>query len=128
MPNRRAFIDGANRLLARQRLEDQPLAIWLFDLDRFKAINDRLGHGTGDVVLRLFAKTATDMLGPEVLFGRIGGEEFAAVAVVNDAGEAVAIGDRVRGHFATAAAVHAGGDLKPSVSVGVTLVAIGNCR
>jgi diguanylate cyclase (GGDEF)-like protein len=121
VPNRRAFLDGANKLLTQQSLDFEPLAVFLFDLDRFKAINDRLGHGTGDTVLQVFAKTATGTLGSDVLFGRIGGEEFAAVVQVSDLGEAVAIADRVRRNFAAAAAGHGVDDLKPSVSVGVTL-------
>jgi diguanylate cyclase (GGDEF)-like protein len=121
VPNRRAFLDGANRLLTQQSLDYEPLAIFLFDLDRFKAINDELGHGTGDVVLQIFAATATRTLGSDVLFGRIGGEEFAAVLPVGDIGEAVAIADRVRRNFAAAAAKHRTDELVPSVSVGVTL-------
>jgi diguanylate cyclase (GGDEF)-like protein len=121
VPNRRAFLDGANRLLVRQRLEFEPLAVFLFDLDRFKAINDQLGHGTGDSVLQIFAAAATRTLGADVLFGRIGGEEFAAMLPVGDIGEAVAIADRVRRNFVSAAAAHATDDLQPSVSVGVTL-------
>jgi len=121
VPNRRAFLDGANRLLAQQSLDFEPLAVLLFDLDRFKAINDRLGHGTGDAVLRVFASTASRTLGSDVVFGRIGGEEFAAVLPVGDMGEALAIADRVRRNFASAAESHAIDDLKPTVSVGVTL-------
>ena len=63
MPNRRAFLDGANRLLMQQSLDFEPLAVMLFDLDRFKAINDQFGHGTGDTVLQIFAATATRTLG-----------------------------------------------------------------
>ncbi len=121
VPNRRAFLDGANRLLVQQSLDFEPLAVFLFDLDRFKSINDHLGHGVGDEVLKIFATTATGTLGPAVLFGRIGGEEFAAMLAVGDLGEAVAIADRVRRNFAAAAAVHATAELRPSVSVGVTL-------
>lgn len=121
VPNRRAFLDGANALLAQQALDFEPLAVFLFDLDRFKTINDQLGHGTGDTVLQVFANTATRTLGPDVLFGRIGGEEFAAVLPVGDTGEAVAIADRVRRNFAAAAEGHGSGDLVPTVSVGVTL-------
>ncbi len=121
VPNRRAFLDGAGGLLAQQKLDPEPLAVMLFDLDRFKAINDRLGHGTGDAVLQSFAATATRTLGADVLFGRIGGEEFAAMLPVGDLGEAVAIADRVRRNFAGAAAAHGSDDLTPTVSVGVTL-------
>jgi diguanylate cyclase (GGDEF)-like protein len=121
VPNRRAFLDGANRLLAQQRLDFEPLAVFLFDLDRFKTINDELGHGTGDTVLQIFASSATRTLGSDILFGRIGGEEFAAVLQVGDLGEAVAIADRVRRNFATSAADHGTPELVPTVSVGVTL-------
>ena len=121
VPNRRAFIDGAERLLLQQSLDFEPLAVFLFDLDRFKLINDRLGHGTGDVVLQLFATTATHTLGSDVLFGRIGGEEFAAVLAVGDLGEAEAIADRVRRNFETAAEGHGDDELRASVSVGVAL-------
>lgn len=118
--NRRAFIDDATRRLARPRSASAS-AILLFDLDHFKWVNDRLGHATGDIVLRLFARVATETLAPDVLFGRIGGEEFAAMAQVDDIGEAAAIAERVRRHFVMAAAGHAAGTLAPSVSIGVTL-------
>ncbi len=121
VPNRRAFLDGANRLLAQQSLDFEPLGVFLFDLDRFKTINDRLGHGTGDAVLRIFASTASRTLGSDVVFGRIGGEEFAAVLPVGDMGEAMAIADRVRRNFGTAAESYVADDLRPTVSVGVTL-------
>ena len=121
VPNRRAFLDGAAALQAQQRLDPEPLAVMLFDLDRFKAINDRLGHGTGDAVLQIFAAAATRTLGADVLFGRIGGEEFAAMLPAGDVGEAVAIADRVRRNFVAAAASHARDDLVPSVSAGVTI-------
>jgi len=121
VPNRRAFLDGAVRLQAQQRLDPEPLAVMLFDLDRFKAINDRLGHGAGDAVLQVFAATATRTLGADVLFGRIGGEEFAAMLPVGSLGDAEAIADRVRRNFAGVAAVHGRDDLAPTVSVGVTL-------
>lgn len=121
VPNRRAFLDGAARLQAQQRLDPEPLAVMLFDLDRFKAINDRLGHNTGDAVLQTFAASATRTLGGDVLFGRIGGEEFAAMLPVGDLGEAEAIADRIRRNFMNAAAGHGKDDLVPTVSAGVTI-------
>jgi len=119
--NRRAFLDGAAGLLARQEIEREPLAVMLFDLDYFKQINDRFGHAVGDSVLQTFAGTATTTLGADVLFARIGGEEFAACLPVGDLDEAFAIADRVRRNFAIAAARFGSENLLPSVSGGVTL-------
>jgi diguanylate cyclase (GGDEF)-like protein len=119
--NRRAFLDGSSALFRQQAVDREPLAVFLFDLDRFKEINDKMGHAVGDKVLQCFAATATKTLGSDVLFGRIGGEEFAAIFPVGDLGEAFAVADRVRRHFADAAVRFRENDLSPTVSVGVTL-------
>src|SRR5580704_16960897 len=119
--NRRAFLDRAASLIARQDEDQEPLAVLLFDLDHFKQINDRLGHAVGDTVLQAFAGSTTQTLGADVLFARIGGEEFASCFQVGDIDEAYAIADRVRRNFATAAAHFANERLTPSVSAGVTL-------
>jgi len=121
VPNRRAFLEGAERLQSQQRLDQEPIAVLLFDLDRFKKINDELGHASGDAVLQLFASTAARTLGGDVLFGRIGGEEFAAMLPVGDLGEASAIADRVRRKFQTAASCYMAGGVQPTVSVGLTI-------
>jgi diguanylate cyclase (GGDEF)-like protein len=119
--NRRAFLDRAAGLLAQQETNHEPLALLLFDLDRFKQINDQFGHVIGDAVLQAFAATATDTLGGDILFARIGGEEFASCMPVGDIDEAYAIADRVRRNFVAAAAHFGNEQLTPSVSVGVTL-------
>jgi diguanylate cyclase (GGDEF)-like protein len=119
--NRRAFVDGAKNLLAQQEVDRQPLAVLLFDLDHFKQINDRFGHSVGDAVLQTFAATATATLGTDVLFARIGGEEFASCLPVGDLDEGYAVADRVRRNFAAAAARFGADGLMPSVSAGVTL-------
>lgn len=121
VPNRRAFLEGIDRLLARRQADREPIAVLLFDLDRFKGINDRFGHAVGDSVLRTFAATATRALGPDVLFGRIGGEEFAAAVAVRESDEAAALAEQVRRNFESDAAPHGIGDLVPTVSVGVTV-------
>jgi diguanylate cyclase (GGDEF)-like protein len=120
VPNRRAFLEGINRLLVQRQAGREPVAVILFDLDRFKEINDHFGHAVGDSVLQTFSATATRALGPYVLFGRIGGEEFAAAVAVRELDEAVALAERVRGNFEADAAPHGSGDLMPTVSVGVT--------
>ncbi|AXK80203.1 GGDEF domain-containing protein [Pseudolabrys taiwanensis] len=120
--NRRAFLAGAERLIAQQRVDGTPLAMLLFDLDHFKTINDHLGHAAGDDVLRAFAIEATRTLGAGVLFGRIGGEEFAALMPARSVGEAAAVAERLRRNFVVAA--HAQFDIgivTPTVSTGVAL-------
>jgi diguanylate cyclase (GGDEF)-like protein len=119
--NRRAFLDRASNLLLRHDAGHEPLAMLLFDLDHFKQINDRFGHATGDAVLRVFAGTATATLCADVLFARIGGEEFAACMQVGDMDEAYAIAERVRRNFAATAARFGNGQLSPTVSAGITL-------
>jgi len=116
--NRRAFLADAEALAAQHRADGAALAVMLFDLDHFKAINDRLGHAAGDGVLLSFAATATRTLGPEALFGRIGGEEFGAVLRVENLGEALAIAEQVRRTFA---ATEQTDDVVPTVSIGVAL-------
>ena len=92
--NRRGFEDGFS-----QTLRDNPsslIALALFDVDHFKAVNDAHGHGVGDEVLRLFATTARRLSPPNTHFGRMGGEEFALVMPVGDVGEAVARAEAIR--------------------------------
>lgn len=79
------------------------------------------GHAVGDAVLQAFAGSASATLGSDVLFARIGGEEFASCLPVGDLDEAYAIADRIRRKFVAAAAHFGSDDLMPSVSAGVTL-------
>ncbi|HWK94739.1 MAG TPA: GGDEF domain-containing protein [Pseudolabrys sp.] len=116
--NRRAFLAGGEQLSLQGHSDGSALAVLLFDLDHFKAINDRFGHAAGDAVLTTFAQTAARTLGPKALFGRIGGEEFGAVLRVMHLGEALAHAEQVRRAFAAAAPAD---DVVPTVSIGVAL-------
>jgi diguanylate cyclase (GGDEF)-like protein len=77
--NRAALLGSAERAMQRCRRVGAPIAVVMFDLDRFKRINDLHGHAIGDAVLQRFCDIATAALRPQDLFGRLGGEEFAAV-------------------------------------------------
>ena len=77
--NRRHFFECAHREFELSRLNDTPMAFLLLDIDDFKLINDTYGHQEGDQVLQRIAETGRAVLRRGDLFGRIGGEEFAAV-------------------------------------------------
>ena len=94
--NRRVFYSRAEAELARCRRKNLPLSLLMIDLDRFKSINDALGHAAGDDTLRRFAALVAPHLREYDFFGRLGGEEFAVL--LPDATEevAVAIAERLR--------------------------------
>ncbi|WP_095162143.1 sensor domain-containing diguanylate cyclase [Pseudomonas sp. Irchel 3F5] len=77
--NRRHFFECAQHAFETARLEQTPLAFLLLDIDDFKQINDTYGHQEGDYVLQRIADTGKAVLRRGDQFGRIGGEEFAAV-------------------------------------------------
>lgn len=77
--NRRHFFDCAHREFELARQQGSPLAFLLLDIDDFKVINDTYGHPEGDNVLQHIAETGREALRRGDVFGRIGGEEFAAV-------------------------------------------------
>ena len=118
-PNRRAILGTlARRLAARDRT---PVPVLMFDIDRFKSINDARGHEAGDAVLVAVAATARQALGAEGALGRIGGEEFLAVLRGGDEAAARAVGERLR---AAVAALRIAADDAPfgvTISLGGTL-------
>lgn len=96
LTNRRKFMDDAQRQIQRSRHSRHPLALLALDIDHFKQINDRFGHGTGDQVLRKLAESMRSQLRPADLLGRMGGEEFLALMPETDAGQAREIAERLR--------------------------------
>ncbi|WP_339523623.1 GGDEF domain-containing protein [Pseudomonas sp. EA_35y_Pfl2_R111] len=94
--NRRHFFECAQREFEQAREYDSPLAFLLLDLDDFKQINDRYGHQMGDQVLQRLAYSCATTLRRGDLFGRIGGEEFAAVFPRCEPALAEQIADRLQ--------------------------------
>jgi diguanylate cyclase (GGDEF)-like protein len=117
--NRRAFLAKSRLLMDEAGKKDQSVVLLLFDLDHFKAINDRFGHAAGDRTLRRFAEIGSAAIRATDLFGRIGGEEFAALLPGCDAVTAQRIADRIRGEISSKAIVHGGIQVPATVSVGV---------
>lgn len=77
--NRRTLMEGLRNEIARAGRYGRPLSLMLFDLDRFKRVNDTYGHVTGDMVLQAFARMLSGELRHPDVVGRYGGEEFLAV-------------------------------------------------
>ncbi|MCJ2185980.1 EAL domain-containing protein [Novosphingobium sp. 2638] len=79
LPNRRAFIDAAARRI-RDMAAPGGEFIAVFDIDRFKYVNDDYGHAVGDTLVQLIGERARAVLGDDALVARIGGDEFALYA------------------------------------------------
>ena len=118
--NRAALLDSAERIMQRCRRNGAPIAVVMFDLDRFKRINDLHGHAIGDAVLQKFCEIATAALRPHDLFGRLGGEEFAAVMPGCGLEAACVRAERIRTAFVEASKFIRGRQVKASASGGVS--------
>jgi diguanylate cyclase (GGDEF)-like protein/PAS domain S-box-containing protein len=79
LPNRRAFDASLGAAIARCDETHAPMALMFLDIDRFKCINDRHGHATGDRVLRHVAERLRDAVPPAHVVARLAGDEFVVV-------------------------------------------------
>ncbi len=127
LPNRSLFMDRVTHALGWARPDDAtPLAVLLLDLDRFKVINESLGHAVGDQLLAAVGRRLNEALRPADTIARLGGDEFA-VLVDGLAGEAAAEGlaRRMVEALATPFLVE-GRDTYVSASIGVALSRAGS--
>jgi diguanylate cyclase (GGDEF)-like protein len=121
LPTRTLFLD---RLDARLRAQESDLAVLFCDLDRFKRVNDSLGHAAGDELLREVARRLSGLLRPTDTAARLGGDEFAVLLEDVDDRDAERIGSRIVAAFAEPFTV--GGHVVPiGISIGLTLAAAG---
>jgi diguanylate cyclase (GGDEF)-like protein/PAS domain S-box-containing protein len=97
-----------------------PFAVIMFDIDHFKAVNDRFGHGVGDAVLRELCQRVEAILRETDDFGRWGGEEFLILAKQTDRSGATDLAERVRCCVADTSFAEAG---RVTVSLGVAEIA-----
>ena len=121
IPNRRAFLADSEDQLNRQTADPRPIAVMLLDLDNFKSINDRFGHAVGDRVLQTFAEVAGNCMRRSDLFGRLGGEEFAALLIDAPRDRALAVANDIRRGFAEATREIDGRPVVGTVSIGVVI-------
>jgi diguanylate cyclase (GGDEF)-like protein len=118
--NRRALIDFLAREVSRSARHHRPLGLLMFDLDRFKSINDRLGHPGGDATLRAVVGRVTDLVRREDFVARFGGEEFAVVLPETGLDHAAACGERIRAAVADQPFEFTGQHYPVTVSVGAS--------
>jgi diguanylate cyclase (GGDEF)-like protein len=123
--NRRGFLAEAERVLARARHGDRPVALLVFDLDRFKSVNDSFGHQAGDSLLQAFAAMLASEIRPADRIGRIGGEEFAALLPETDLAAAADAAERLRRAATQIRIPVAGRWLTMTTSVGVAAASQG---
>ncbi|HEY7428614.1 MAG TPA: GGDEF domain-containing protein [Gemmataceae bacterium] len=117
--NKRYLLEFLDRELSRSERYGRPLAVILFDLDCFKAINDEMGHLGGDFTLRELAACVKTCVRKEELFARYGGEEFIIVLPETNLEGAVAVAERLRVMVEKHAFQYEGKSYPLTVSVGV---------
>lgn len=120
--NRRRFIqsmtdclDGADETAAQS-------ALILFDIDDFKAVNDRYGHPAGDSVLREIARIVSGHFGDDAVFGRLGGEEFGVFLPEAPGEHGCRIAETLRRIIAGTVHGDPGRPIKVTASFGVTTI------
>lgn len=96
LANRRGFDQRFERELARATRNRRPLSLVICDLDRFKTVNDELGHVEGDAALRRAAAAITAAIRSIDVVSRVGGEEFAALLPEADGDRAFVVAERLR--------------------------------
>jgi diguanylate cyclase (GGDEF)-like protein/PAS domain S-box-containing protein len=122
LPNRALFLDLVKRTFARtRRREDQSFAVVFLDLDRFKAVNDSLGHAAGDELLVQLARRLQSCLREGDTLARHGGDEFTILLDdVKGAADAMSAAQRI--HDATAQPFQAAGqEVSSTASIGIAI-------
>ena len=116
--NRKGFAEAFAVALSAAQRRDAPFALLVGDLDRFKLVNDRLGHGAGDETLRSVATLLDQSTRGNDRAARLGGEEFAVLATDADAQQARQAAERLRERIEAAFAGH---PVPVTISLGVAV-------
>jgi diguanylate cyclase (GGDEF)-like protein len=121
LPNRSLFQASLARAVDQARTQQGKLALLFVDLDRFKDVNDTLGHALGDELLRQFSQRLVDCVGDRDTVGRLGGDEFALIlAHPGDQHSAAAAASQLRSALQPLFALP-GHELAMTASIGIAL-------
>ena len=122
LPNRVLFLDRLqNRLERTKRNPDDLFAVMFVDLDRFKLVNDSLGHSFGDQLLVTVAKRLQQCLRPQDTISRLSGDEFSILLdTVKDVNDVRRVADRIKGQLKTTTSLGAI-ERSPTASIGVVM-------
>jgi diguanylate cyclase (GGDEF)-like protein len=118
--NRRSFTEMMADHLMEHRGRGMTPALLLLDLDRFKVINDTLGHPAGDELLKVVSHRLGGSVPPESFVARLGGDEFAIISSVRDAREAMIIAEDVLRGLNQPVTIK-GQEIWPNASIGIAL-------
>ncbi|WP_019612742.1 putative bifunctional diguanylate cyclase/phosphodiesterase [Psychromonas ossibalaenae] len=121
LPNRRDFTEKLALSLARADASQKQVALLFIDLDRFKEVNDTLGHAIGDLLLCYIAKLLKESVREDDLVARLGGDEFAIVMTNIDSHESVSITSRRIIEVLSKPVSIDGNAIDTGLSVGITI-------
>jgi diguanylate cyclase (GGDEF)-like protein/PAS domain S-box-containing protein len=122
LPNRTVLMDRLRHAFARaQRDPSRPFALLFFDLDRFKNVNDSLGHLTGDKLLRAIAERVQRACRPSDTVARFGGDEFVIIVEnIHDVRGATSAAERIQEEFRVPFDLE-GVEVFASISIGIAI-------
>ncbi|MEO8004920.1 MAG: PAS domain S-box protein, partial [Betaproteobacteria bacterium] len=119
LPNRTLFRDRLDRAIVRARRDGHLVAVMFLDLDRFKEINDNLGHSVGDEILVQVAARFKEQLRDIDTISRLAGDEFTfLIEGTTEAGQVIAVADKILGVFTRPMAA-AGNEVYVTASIGI---------
>ena len=118
--NRRSFMEKLAELMLDARRRGESLALLLLDMDRFKLVNDALGHPAGDELLRVVALRLRDSVPAGSFTARLGGDEFAAIVNVRDTRESMLIAEDILNGLNQPVGIK-GHEIWPNASIGVAV-------
>jgi diguanylate cyclase (GGDEF)-like protein/PAS domain S-box-containing protein len=120
LPNRSLFTQRVDQTLAHARRHDRQFAILFIDLDRFKIVNDALGHDAGDELLQEIAKRLQDCLREDDTVARLGGDEFVVLLEISDEKHAATVARKILSNIAQALPL-GDGEHQVTASVGIAI-------